>query len=468
MYYVNAKGGYSSYINGVEFSKETQQALASRNDENKRLSTTSSQDETFEKQRLIEEAIAQLKQTGSVSAEIASKVDVDSIKKSLEGQDSGESSALSMIGEGKSEEATKANVKDAKGSTPMGLNPSLDSKGNAALSQFIIGRLEDQKNDESQKIKEDIKRSVQNDEQVSKSDTNKESTRWLDKNLVNTTPNKPESISDTIKEAFNPLEEKGQSEQTQNNISFIDEVSGKKVSIPLTEENAKKLKEKFGSLEEASDYIKGWYYEAAYSSGYLEADKDGDGKISTEEGIHLKTLVSLKNGETHSVAERIPGGEEAQKKFLEQVGFIDNIADYINHNIERDNDLDGSLNLKELMGEDGEITLFRTGGEDSNTIDVFVLKMYSFDLGGSLDDIFINMGKDTPKTQEENKNENNQDDNGVKSEEEIAAIKNAELQKWLELAKQKDDENYLNLLDDAQKAELLKSDTILQNLLKSA
>ena len=64
------------------------------------MSTSSSQDDYFEKQRLIQEAIAQLKQTGSVSSEIAKEVDVESLKESLENPQTGQASALSMLGQG--------------------------------------------------------------------------------------------------------------------------------------------------------------------------------------------------------------------------------------------------------------------------------------------------------------------------------------------------------------------------------
>lgn len=154
----------------------------------------------------------------------------------------------------------------------------------------------------------------------------------------------PSNLSEQDKVAYNPLEIQAESavqdsttSGTQESfaVEFTDEVSGKQVRVPLTQENAQKLTEQFGSLESASDYVKGFYYDAAYKMGYLSSDTDGDGKISLEEGVNLKTLVSLMNGNYSSVSEQFGGNVEMQKKFLEQVGFIDNLSDFINHSMRK-------------------------------------------------------------------------------------------------------------------------------------
>ncbi len=77
--------GVQSYVAGVNYSDWMKEALNPENKsgENKRLSITSSQEDYFKKQRLIQEAIAQLQRQGSVDAKIAKEVDVESLKKSL-------------------------------------------------------------------------------------------------------------------------------------------------------------------------------------------------------------------------------------------------------------------------------------------------------------------------------------------------------------------------------------------------
>lgn len=83
--------GVQSYVAGVNYSDWMKEALNPENKsgENKRLSVTSSQEDYFKKQRLIQEAIAQLQRQGSVDAKIAKEVDVESLKKSLKAQKMG-------------------------------------------------------------------------------------------------------------------------------------------------------------------------------------------------------------------------------------------------------------------------------------------------------------------------------------------------------------------------------------------
>ncbi|EFR48646.1 hypothetical protein HCMG_00819 [Helicobacter canadensis MIT 98-5491] len=290
---------------------------------------------------------------------------------------------------------------------------------------------------------------------------------FFEKTLVQTSPKAPQNISEEIKNAYNPLEVDAEQGVGENMISFIDEVSGKKVAIPLNEANAKKLNEKFGSLEAASDYVKGWYYDAAYGMGYLKGDVDGDGKISLEEGIHLNSLVSLKDGQYHSISEQIPGSTDEQMKFLEQVGFIDNLGDYINHSISQDSNLDGALNLNEIMGDKNEIMLFQTNG-DSQSLDIFVIQKFNLEVENieeSLNNILLNLGVKEEETKEPKQEEREEEKDEVKETQAKIATNDEEIQEWLEVARNLQDENYLNSLDLFERENWLKSDTILQNLL---
>ena len=163
MYYIDARGNYSSYIKGVTFSQEIQQNWASRNEENKRLSTSSSQDDYFEKQRLIQEAIAQLKQTGSVSSEIAKEVDVESLKESLENPQ-----ALSMLGQGgESQEAAKNSVLDSKNAIPNPLTLDEETQNNQRLATLDKIAYEASKAKEKEEIKQEIKESLTSKNQES-------------------------------------------------------------------------------------------------------------------------------------------------------------------------------------------------------------------------------------------------------------------------------------------------------------
>ena len=193
--------------------------------------------------------------------------------------------------------------------------------------------------------------------------------------------------------------------------------------------------------------------------GYLEQDKDGDGKLSLDEGIHINSLVSLKDSKYYSVADRIPGGVEAQKQFLEKFGFFDNIGDFINHSISQDKDLNGTLNLKEMMGDKEELMLFKTSGAEGNTLDIYVLKHYKVDIENNIDDILINLGN--------NKEQNtNQDQSTSSKDEKIKVTTSDDYNDWIKDLKKLVNENYLNNLNTQDKENLLKSETILQNLLK--
>lgn len=462
MYYTNKDGGISSYISGVNYSYETQKALQNRSEENKRLSTTASQDESFEKQKAIQEAIQQLKMTGSVSADIAQKVNVEELKKSLEESinTNKESDAAKMLSN------TSGSKKSNKAEqTPEGSQEVLSQT--EALKQEAYKKLanltyqnapeKDIENTRLQIRKLEAKEKAENEDELISMSDKKDS--FFEKEIIKSPSNAPKNISDEIKNGYNPLESNGTTKP--NSVSFIDEVSGKNISVPLTEENAKAIKEKFGSLDskEAQDFVKSWYYDAAYSMGYLEQDKDGDGKLSLDEGIHINSLVSLKDSKYYSVADRIPGGVEAQKQFLEKFGFFDNIGDFINHSISQDKDLNGTLNLKEMMGDKEELMLFKTSGAEGNTLDIYVLKHYKVDIENNIDDILINLGN--------NKEQNtNQDQSTSSKDEKIKVTTSDDYNDWIKDLKKLVNENYLNNLNTQDKENLLKSETILQNLLK--
>ena len=444
--------GVQSYVAGVNYSDWMKEALNPENKsgENKRLSITSSQEDYFKKQRLIQEAIAQLQRQGSVDAKIAKEVDVESLKKSLKDAENGESNALS-IGEGsESSEARKQSQLSAKtqnAALKSAVNV-LDKQQNAIPN--VLQQATSNDAEEAKKSKQIIEQSIEN-ESLTKKMADRTSGGLFDKHIFTTSSVPPSNLSEQDKVAYNPLEIQAESavqdsttSGTQESfaVEFTDEVSGKQVRVPLTQENAQKLTEQFGSLESASDYVKGFYYDAAYKMGYLSSDTDGDGKISLEEGVNLKTLVSLMNGNYSSVSEQFGGNVEMQKKFLEQVGFIDNLSDFINHSIAQDSNFDGGLSLNEILNNTNEAVFLKTA-QSANTSSVEVLLIQSFKMEfnrESLNDTLLNLG--------------------ASAEDSSKILDSRKLKDML-------DENFLESLDEESRENWLKSEVLLKNMLES-
>ncbi|WP_273213273.1 hypothetical protein [Helicobacter rodentium] len=441
--------GVKSYVAGVNYSDWMKETLNPENKsaENERLSITSSQEDYFKKQRLIQEAIAQLQSQGSVDAKIAKEVDVESLKKSLKDAENGESNALS-IGEGsESSEAKKQSQLSAKtqnAALKSAVNV-LDKQQNAIPN--VLQQATSNDAEEAKKLKQIIEQSIENESLTKKMAERTEG--FFDKHIFTTSPIAPSQTSEQDKAAYNPLAIKVESaEDSTNNtqailaVKFTDEVRGEEVSVPLTQENADKLIEQFGSIEAASDYVKGFYYDAAYKMGYLSSDSDGDGKISLEEGVNLKTFVSLMNGEYSSVSEKFGGNVEAQKKILEQIGFIDNLADFINHSISQDNNFDGGLSLNEILNGTNEAVFLKMAqGENSSSVEVLVVQSFKIDLNmDSINDTLLNLG--------------------ATAEDSAQMFDNKKMKELLDMS-------YLESLDEVVREQFLKSELLLKNILES-
>ncbi|WDL75361.1 hypothetical protein IP360_02865 [Helicobacter winghamensis] len=443
-YWYSKATGVQSYVQGVNYGALMQDALNPKNksEENERLSISSSQEDYFKKQQMIKEAMQQLQNNGYVEPKIAKEVDVEALKESLQKANNGESSGIEMLGSAESSEAKKQSLMSAKNealkestlASAIDIENKMQNQPQNALDK------EKQELEAQKKMKENILQSVENDTLI-KRESKKDGI--LDKAIVQTSSKVPSDISEEVKEAYNPLEIAEKSDKSiKQAVEFTDEVSGKKISVPLSDENAQKLIEKFGSLEEASDYVKGFYYDAAYKMGYLSGDSDGDGKISLKEGVHLKSLVSLRDGSYYSIADRFGGELESQKKFLEQVGFIDNISDFINHSITQDSNFDGAITLNEMMGDDGKAILFKVGEQASGNVEMFVIWKFNFDLTQeSLGDTLLNLG--------------------AKDEAKVEVADKKDIKEYA-------DKNYLEALGEIERANVLKSEVLLKNIIESA
>ena len=185
-------------------------------------------------------------------------------------------------------------------------------------------------------------------------------------------------IPKDAKQYYNPLEVTDTTPAADaNTLRFTDEHSGKTIQLKLDSDNAQKLTEKFGSLQAAEDYVKSWYYEAAYGVGYLEFDSDGNGTISQQEAKALKALVALgvePPNNYRSLNEALANDAD-RDRFLEEFGFIDSLEMFINHSIRQDKDSSGTLEFAELAGKNSEkvaqkVTELQESGDDA-LLDIF-------------------------------------------------------------------------------------------------
>lgn len=185
-------------------------------------------------------------------------------------------------------------------------------------------------------------------------------------------------IPKDAKQYVNPLEVGATTPAADaNTLRFVDEHSGKTIQLKLDSDNAQKLTEKFGSLQAAEDYVKNWYYEAAYGVGYLEFDSDGDGTISQQEAKALRALVALgvEPPNNYRSLNDAFASDADRDRFLEEFGFIDSLEMFINHSIRQDKDTNGTLEFAELAGKNSEqvaqkITELQESGADS-LLDIF-------------------------------------------------------------------------------------------------
>ncbi len=419
MSYYSSGSEVYSYYSGVVYGEFLQDALQNKND---RFSTTSSQDDYFKKQALAQEAMRQLESSGYVEPEIAKEVDVESLKRDLKKAENGETSAL---------DALTSNAKP-NNKTDSNLQNNINLQDKEQINPMLINK---------------VSKKPEGAESLENKSVNLFNAPIYQEPIISVSPTAPQ-ISQAQKMAFNPLEiqakDEVESKESQNkstdstkyaeSVNFIDEASGKEISVPLTKENAESLKNHFGSLEKASDFVKSYYYDVAYKMGYLEADSNSDGVISSDEAANIKDFVSLFDGSYGSIADIYPNASDDFKSALmEQIGFTSSIEEMINKSIKKDSNFDFNISLSESFLSTGEISLY-----SFNESGFSIVSLAQFNFALSLDDIFL----------------------------QLSTKENSSVSDYKEL-KEKLDKKFLESLENSEKIALEKSEIIVKNIMES-
>lgn len=410
--------GIQSYVSGVNYGSMIQNALSSRSSENKRLATTTSQEDYFKKQQLTKEALAQLESSGYVNPNIAKEVDIEALKDSIQKAKNGENSALDALS------STKSSAKPKQTNTQIIQDNALQSAISLENKNQILST-------ESKNTHESVQKDLQATLQ----------SPVFQQAIVKTSTTPPQ-INSAQKDAYNPLEitETTQENSVQQGVKFTDKANGKEVFIPLDTDNAKKLTEHFGDLESASAFVEGYYYDVAYKMGYLEADIDNNGTISLDEAVNLRDFVDIFSGDYHSSAELMGHLTlEQQKEFLNNAGYVDNIATMINRSIMRDINCDGAINLAESFSAEGTLTLY--GFQSTANAHTFMATTLS--VSYTQQEILLHLGS---------------------KEQENTHAKQIETLKNFQAIKDVANTRYLESLDSTQREAVIKSDTILHNI----
>jgi hypothetical protein len=180
----------------------------------------------------------------------------------------------------------------------------------------------------------------------------------LDTLATDVVDSKSDISADKALGMFNPLNVN----QQGHIVRFIDEYTDRDVNVILTPKNNKKILDKFGSINtsKAKEYVKDWYNEAAYKVGYVEANRSQTGFISAEEAKDLRNIYILdKDANIKDIVSTREYFESPYKQnsFIKKFGYYNNINDFINKSIELDNDMNGKLEYKDLLGKEANAIL---------------------------------------------------------------------------------------------------------------
>lgn len=161
-----------------------------------------------------------------------------------------------------------------------------------------------------------------------------------------------------------------QSADNKTTIIFRDPITAELVSSSLSAENMRLLKEHFGQTDfsekgdsiildgRAERFVSGWYGDIAYNRGFLEADSDGDGLLSKTEYTNTKNSFDVKKiADIDTNKGSLQISNEISSNYISSFDAGDeqphNISDELNSTISIDKNLDGSLELKEILGKIG-------------------------------------------------------------------------------------------------------------------
>ena len=157
--------------------------------------------------------------------------------------------------------------------------------------------------------------------------------------------------------------------QLQNStlVAFKDPTNDKYVILSLKDSTIDKLKSHFGKDDfykrddgivrldnKAESYVAGWFGDIAYKRGFLEADSDGDGKLSDSEYGNTKNAYYINGGisdDNKSLFEKV-SNKYLEVSSKEAINYRpdnrpDTVDNELNWTLSINNDFNKNISLKE-------------------------------------------------------------------------------------------------------------------------
>lgn len=153
---------------------------------------------------------------------------------------------------------------------------------------------------------------------------------------------------------------------TGNMVMFNDPKSGNRVQLQLTDENLRRLEEKFGSQDfykredgtirlsgKAEAFVSGWFADVAYRQNFVGADADKDGVISKAElgNVRSATIGAMSYANGIFTLEAEAGYQNSSVLDYDYLTLGGNITltDRLNNMLKNDANLDGMLSGEESL-----------------------------------------------------------------------------------------------------------------------
>ena len=258
-------------------------------------------------------------------------------------------------------------------------------------------------------------------------------------------------------------------------VMFNDPTSGNRVQLQLTDENLKRLEEKFGSQDfykredgtirlsgKAEAFVSGWFADVAYRQNYVGADKDKDGVISRSEIGNVRSatmgIASYANGTITLEGESgYANSQMVDYDYLASKGGI-TLTDRLNSVLNNDENLDGMLSGQEtLTPEAKQYLLQQLGVSQMGQNGGFGNNNGGFNPLAEFAKLVEEAGKDLPKAIEADRKKRLEEEKRL---EEIRA-KRKENEELLEKLREKNGE--IAKLNDSQKALIADSEVVKNN-----